>query len=141
MTGQVNGSDLRPPDCGAILAVSMSTQKSSQKRVYKIIFLNQGQVYEVFAKNVTQGSLFGFVEIEQLLFGERTQVVVDPSEERLKTEFAGVKRFFVPMQAVVRIDEVEKEGPARISEPSEKDGNLTAFPTPIYPPGGDKGKS
>jgi len=124
-----------------MLTGGMGTQKPSHKRVYKIIFLNQGQVYEVFAKNVTQGSLFGFVEIEQLLFGERTQIVVDPSEERLKTEFAGVKRFFVPMHAIVRIDEVEKEGPARISKPSEKDGNLTAFPTPIYTPGGDQGKS
>ena len=119
----------------------MSTKKPPNKRVYKVIFLNQGQVYEVFAKAVTQGSLFGFVEIEQLLFGERTQVVVDPSEERLKTEFAGVKRFFVPMHAVVRIDEVEKEGPARITQPDEKDGNLTAFPTPIYTPGKDQGNS
>lgn len=119
----------------------MSTRKPSPKRVYKVIFLNQGQVYEVFAKSVNQGSLFGFVEIEQLLFGERTQVVVDPSEERLKIEFAGVTRFFVPMHAVVRIDEVEKEGPARITQPSEGDGNLTAFPTPIYTPGGDRGKS
>ena len=119
----------------------MSTKQPSLKRVYKVIFLNQGQVYEVFAKSVTQGSLFGFVEIEQLLFGERTQVVVDPSEERLKTEFAGVIRFFVPMHAVVRIDEVEKEGPARITQPSENDGNLTAFPTPIYNPGKDQGNS
>ena len=124
-----------------MLAGGMSARKSSPQRIYKIIFLNQGQVYEVFAKSVTQGSLFGFVEIEQLLFGERTQIVVDPSEERLKTEFAGVKRFYVPMHAVVRIDEVEKEGPARITKPSEKDGNLTAFPTPIYAPGGDPGKS
>jgi len=119
----------------------MNAKKPSNKHIYKVIFLNQGQVYEVFAKSVTQGSLFGFVEIEQLLFGERTQVVVDPSEERLKTEFAGVNRFFVPMHAVVRIDEVEKQGPARITQPSEKDGNLTAFPTPIYTPGGDQSKS
>ena len=118
----------------------MTTKKPSGKRIYKVIFLNQGQIYEVFAKSVTQGSLFGFVEIEQLLFGERTQVVVDPSEERLKTEFADVKRFFVPMHAVVRIDEVEKQGPARITQPSEKDGKLTAFPTPIYTPGTDPSK-
>jgi hypothetical protein len=124
-----------------MLPGGMSTRKSSQKRVYKVIFLNQGQLYEVFAKNVTQGSLFGFVEIEQLLFGERTQVVVDPSEERLKTEFAGVKRFFVPMHSVVRIDEVEKEGPARITKPSEKDFFNDTATTEIYTPGGDQSKS
>jgi hypothetical protein len=124
-----------------MLTCGMSTRKPSHKRVYKVIFLNQGEVYEVFAKSVSQGPLFGFVEIEQLLFGEKTQVVVDPSEEKLKTEFAGVRRFHVPMHAVVRIDEVEKEGPARITKPSEKDGSLTSFPTPIYTPGGDTGKS
>jgi hypothetical protein len=122
-------------------ADAMTTRKSPHKRVYKVIFLNQGQVYEVFAKSVSQGSLFGFVEIEQLLFGERTQMVVDPSEERLKTEFAGVSRFYVPMHAVVRIDEVEKEGPARITQSSQKDGNLSTFPAPIYTPGEKPGKS
>ena len=51
------------------------------RRKYKVIFFNQGQVYEMYAKSVSQGSLMGFVEIEGLLFGERSQVVVDPSKK------------------------------------------------------------
>ena len=31
-------------------------------RLYKISFLNQGQVYEVYARRVVQGGLLGFVE-------------------------------------------------------------------------------
>jgi hypothetical protein len=42
--------------------------------------------------------------------------LVDPAEERLKNEFSGVKRSYIPMHSIIRIDEVEKEGPAKISE-------------------------
>ena len=108
----------------------------SEKSVYRVIFHNQGKVYEVYARRVSQGTLFGFVEVEELLFGERTAVVVDPAEERLKTEFAGVKRFHIPLQAVIRIDEVEKEGVAKITEVKEaKGGSVTTFPMPAYRPG------
>ncbi len=113
-------------------------------RVYKVIFHNQGEIFEVFADSVSHGEMFGFVEIEGLRFGERSQVVVDPSEERLKTEFKGVRRIFVPMHAVVRIDEVEKEGVPRISQAKGESGNVSSFPGPIYTPGpprGDSGKS
>ena len=115
------------------------------RRIYKIIFHNQGEIFEVYAQSVSHGSMFGFVEVEGLLFGERSQVVVDPSEERLKTEFKGVQRVFVPMHSVVRIDEVEKEGVSRISKQEETaDGNVSSFPGPIYAPGptpGDSGQS
>ena len=40
---------------------------------------------------------------------KKKQVVVDPTEEKLKSEFTGVKRSFIPMQAIIRIDEVEKK--------------------------------
>ncbi len=109
----------------------------AEKRLYKIIFLNQGTVYEIFAKQVNQGGLLGFVEVEGPVFGERTQLVVDPSEERLKTEFDGVKRFYVPMHAVVRIDEVEKEGVARIIPRSKDEATVTPFPLPTLTPRGE----
>jgi len=115
------------------------------RRIYKVLFHNQGEIFEVYAEGVSHGDIFGFVEIEGLLFGERSQVVVDPSEERLKTEFKGVKRIFVPMHSVVRIDEVEKEGVSRITKQEESsEDNVKSFPAPIYtpgPPAGDPGKS
>lgn len=117
--------------------------KIETKRVFKIIFHNQGEVFEIYAKNVDQGHLYGFVEVEEILYGERSQVVVDPSEERMKSEFRGVKRIFLPMHAVVRIDEVEKEGVPRITR-QEGSGTVSEFPSPIYtpePPRGDSGKS
>lgn len=117
--------------------------ENEPQRVYKIIFHNQGEVFEIYAKNVDQGHLYGFVVVEEILYGERSQVVVDPSEERMKSEFRGVKRIFLPMHAVVRIDEVEKEGVPRITR-QVGSGTVSEFPSPIYtpePPRGDSGQS
>jgi len=88
----------------------------ASKPVYKVIFVNQGQIYEVFACAIYQSEMYGFIEVEEFVFGERSQVVVDPSEEKLKAEFADVKRSYIPMHAIVRIDEVEKEGAATIND-------------------------
>ena len=70
--------------------------------------------------------MYGFIEIEELIFGERSLLLVDPGEEKLQNEFAGVKRSFVPMHAVIRIDEVEKGGPPKISD--SKGSSIAAFP-------------
>ena len=70
--------------------------------IYKVIFLNQGQVFEMYAKQIYQSDLWGFLEVEEFVFGERTQVVVDPSEEKLKAQFDGVVRSFVPMHSIGR---------------------------------------
>jgi hypothetical protein len=107
--------------------------RERDRPLFKVTFLNQGQVYELFAKRVAQGGLLGFVEVEGVVFGQKTTVVVDPGEERLKTEFEGVKRFYVPIHAVVRIDEVEKPGASRISE-AGKTSNVAAFPMPMFKP-------
>lgn len=95
--------------------------------VYKVIFFNQGQVYEIYARQIYQSELWGFLEVEEFVFGERSQMIVDPAEEKLKGEFSQVKRSYIPMHAVVRIDEVDKEGVCKISE--AKGGNVTPFPT------------
>jgi hypothetical protein len=112
----------------------------SDERVYRVTFFNQGQVYEVYARRVTQGGFFGFVEVEELLFGERTKLVVDPGEEKLRTEFEGVRRIFVPMHAVVRIDEVEKVGTARVAASERAGGTVAPFPVPVPGSGHDPSK-
>ncbi|MFL0810129.1 MAG: DUF1820 family protein [Agarilytica sp.] len=93
----------------------------SVEAIYKVIFYNRNQVYEIFARTIYQSEMYGFIEVEELLFGERTQVVVDPGEEKLKSEFSGVKRTFIPMQNIIRIDEVDKEGAVKVSDVSAND--------------------
>ena len=101
--------------------------------LYKIAFMGKGQVYEIYARRIDQGALFGFVAVEELVFGERTTVVVDPSEEKIKSEFEDVKRTYLPMHSIIRIDEVEKEGKSKISK--LEGGNVAQFPIPVYTPG------
>ena len=58
----------------------------SSEPIYKITFFNQQEVYEIFAKQVFQSDLWGFLEVEEFVFGERSHVIVDPAEEKLKNE-------------------------------------------------------
>ena len=108
----------------------------ADKHLYKIVFMNQGQVYEVYARSVSHGSLFGFIEVEQFVFGERTTVVVDPGEEKIKAEFENVRRTYLPMHSIIRIDEVDKQGKSKVSK--AEGGNVAQFPMPIYTPGDGK---
>lgn len=104
--------------------------------IFKVIFHSQGKVFEIYARKVGHGSLFGFIEVEELIFGEKSTVVVDPSEEKIQLEFAGVKRTYLPLHAVIRIDEVRKSGTAKISA-VDAGSNVAQFPFPVYtPPGG-----
>ncbi|MES2217021.1 MAG: DUF1820 family protein [Pseudomonadota bacterium] len=101
------------------------------KTLYRVTFVNQERIYEVYARKVYQSDLFGFIAIEQLVYGETSSVVVDPGQERLKSEFVDVKCTYIPMHSVLRIDEVEKEGIAKITIVN-KENNVSPFPSPIY---------
>ena len=101
-----------------------------RKRIYRVMFSSQGKMYELYARQVRQGELYGFVEVEELVFGERTTLVVDPGEEQLKNEFNGVKKTHIPFNSVVRIDEVEKEGPGKVLQFA----GANEPPVPTFPP-------
>ncbi len=108
------------------------SQSDSITPMYRVVFQQQGEIFEIYARHVYQGDMYGFVEVEELLFGERSQVVVDPGEEKLKTTFADVKRTFIPMHSVIRIDEVTKPGQPRVT--SGEHSNVTHLPFSGTPP-------
>jgi hypothetical protein len=109
----------------------------TKKLLYRIAFMSQGKIYEIYARSISHGELFGFIEVEDIVFGERSSVVVDPSEERIKSEFSGVQRTYIPLHAVIRIDQVEKQGVSKISDVTGD--NVAQFPMPMYTPGGAGG--
>ncbi len=102
--------------------------------IYRVTFLYRGQVYEIYARGVSHGALLGFVEVEELLLPDPSKLVVDSSEERLRSEFDGVRRTYIPVHSVLRIDEVEKAGPGRITARSDGEGKVTPFPVPVFTP-------
>jgi hypothetical protein len=103
---------------------------SRQKTTSRVFFTSQGKAYELYARKVTQAELYGFVEVEGILFGERSRIVVDPGEESLRNEFGSVRRLLIPYHAVSRIEEVDQEGAGKVLPlPS------AAAPLPALPPG------
>ncbi|MFC1795783.1 DUF1820 family protein [Pseudomonadota bacterium] len=103
----------------------------SEKPLYKIIFLNHGKVYELYSEGVTSSGLWGFVEVSKLVFEKGDGLVVDPTEEKMRQEFEGAKVLHLPIQSVLRIEEVEKRGQCMIRD--RKSGEKVT-PFPISPP-------
>lgn len=103
------------------------------KTLYKVTFLNAGRVYELYAHQVASGALWGFTEVSELVFDVNAGVVVDPTEERLRDEFGGTRVLHLPMQSIVRIEEVERKGQSAIRDATTGERVVTPFPFPAKP--------
>ena len=99
----------------------------ADKRLYKIIFLNQGKVYELFSEGVASSGLWGFIEVSDLVFEEGDGLVVDPTEEKMREEFASARVLHLPIQSVLRVEEVEQRGKCLIRD-RESGEKVTPFP-------------
>ena len=109
-----------------------------KKGIYKIVFVQMGEVYELYAKAIYQSDMYGFIEIEDYLFDQHSQIVVDPTEEKLKSEFRGVNRSYIPINSILRIDEVDKKGSSKITV--NKGNKVMPLPTPIIDGGSSSKK-
>ena len=103
------------------------------KPLYKITFFNHGAIYALYAHRVGSSHLLGFTEVADLVFDLHDGLVVDPTEERLRDEFGGTKSLHLPMQSIVRIEEVEKKGQSSIREATGGENVVTPFPMPAKP--------
>ena len=87
----------------------------AKKGIYKVVFVQLGEVYEIYAEAIYQSDMYGFIEVEEYIFDQNSKIVVDTSEEKLKNEFKGVQRSYIPVSCIMRIDEVDKKGTAKIT--------------------------
>ncbi|MBB71969.1 MAG: hypothetical protein CMF50_06175 [Legionellales bacterium] len=101
--------------------------------IFRIIFVEDDEVLEIYANQVAESEMFGFIIVEELLFGEKSSVVVDPSEEKLKAQFQGVNCTYIPVHSIIRIDEVEKQGVAKATKRAPG-SNISHLPSSIYRP-------
>ncbi|RAO76472.1 DUF1820 family protein [Dyella jiangningensis] len=100
------------------------------KKLYKVTFLHLGKCYELYARHVASSHLWGFTEVGELVFepvGEG--ILVDPTEERLREEFKDTRVLHLPMQSVVRVEEVESKGALVIRDAADGQ-KITPFPMP-----------
>lgn len=103
------------------------------KPLYKITFLNHGKIYALYAHRVGGSHLWGFTEIAEMAFDLHDGLVIDPTEERLRDEFGDTKSLHLPMQSIVRIEEVEKKGKSSIRDAASGENVVTPFPMPAKP--------
>lgn len=101
------------------------------KPIYRVVFHQQGEVWELYVREIFQSDLWGFIEIETFVFEDASKLVVDPNTDKLRRTFEGVSRSYLPLNAIVRIDEVEREGPPRALK---SEGRVAEFPRPFSPP-------
>lgn len=73
---------------------------------YRILFSKEEKVYELHARHIEE-SWMGFIEVDEIFFPKASALVLDPSEEKLKEEFQAVKRTYIPMHMILRIDEMD----------------------------------
>ena len=103
-----------------------------KKSTFRIQFHNNNKIYELYAHQVSQSQMGGFIEVGEIIFGEHSKLLIDPVEEKLKLEFANVKHSYIPHYSIIRIDEVDQCGKNRILE---SDGSgVTSFPGPASVP-------
>ena len=103
------------------------------KPLYKVTFLNHGKVYELYARHIAGSSLWGFTEVGELVFDVHEGLVVDPTEERLRDEFGNTRKLHLPMQSIIRVEEVERKGQSAIRDATTGEKVVTPFPLPANP--------
>ncbi len=96
------------------------------KSTFRIQFHNNSKIYELYAHEVSQAQMAGFIEVGGIIFGEHSKLLIDPAEEKLKNEFGDVKHTYIPHFSVIRIDEVNQSGKNRILD--QEGGSITHFP-------------
>jgi len=95
--------------------------------MFKITFFNHGKIYELFCDKVYGSELaYGFVEISGLIFDDESSLVIDPTEEKMREEFADVEVMHLPAHAIVRVEKVRKRGACVI-----RDSQLGEKVTPL----------
>jgi len=118
---------------GAQSRASSDNAAMAQRTLYKISFHNAGRVYELYARHVAASHLWGYTEIGELVWDSGDSVVIDPTEERLRDEFGQTRKLHLPMQAVIRVEEVEHKGQLAIRDASTFERVVTPFPLPAKP--------
>lgn len=95
--------------------------------LYKILFHQQNEVWELYARELYQSDLWGFIEVGDFVFADQSKVVIDPAVDKLRHTFESVPRSYIPLNMVLRIDEVEREGTPRAVRSESK---IAPFPMP-----------
>ncbi len=79
--------------------------RKREKTYYRVTFTNEDELYQICARALVSSDLYGLIEISDFIFPSN-RLVYNPGEERLRREFEGIKRTWIPYHTIVRIDEI-----------------------------------
>ena len=93
--------------------------------IYRVIFKQDDKRCQLYAQYICEESLMGFLEVESLVFSsDNSSLIVDVQQEELKQQYKGVKRTYIPMHTVIRVDEI-KASECQLITNALSDGNIT----------------
>lgn len=79
-----------------------------KESLFKIIYTQRDVVHEIYAEQVSESDMYGFIVVEDLFYDEQLELLPETAEE--KPRFAEeVQRTYIPIHAVIRIDEIQRK--------------------------------
>jgi hypothetical protein len=84
------------------------------KTIYKVQFIDENKKNKtIYAHKVNPSSFLGLIEISGIAFLGTSDILINPDDEKIRKEFKDVERTFLPINTIIRIDEVilENETP------------------------------
>lgn len=106
---------------------------ASNTTLFRIKFINQNQIYEIYAKCLINSEIYGFITISELVFDWSKSVVIDPTEEKLKQEFNDVNCLHIPINHIIRIEEVKNKKTCKITPLKTEPKTTHISQSPSYP--------
>jgi hypothetical protein len=85
-----------------------------KKKLFKVMFIDEEKkVQTLHASNLNPSSFLGLVEVSDIVFIEQSELIITPDDGKLQEKFKNVEKSYIPLNSIVRIDEVmmEKETP------------------------------
>ncbi|MBQ3034362.1 MAG: DUF1820 family protein [Deferribacterales bacterium] len=80
---------------------------TANKSIFRIVFLDEeNKPLTLHAEEMYPSSMLGFIEAEKLIFPEPSDIIITPDDDKIKNLFKDVKRVYIPMGQVIRVDEL-----------------------------------
>lgn len=77
-------------------------------KYYKVQFYDsKKEIMTFFAKKLNPSSFLGLIEVSEILFMD-SEIIINPDDEKVRKEFNGVSKTFLPLNTIVRIDEIDQ---------------------------------
>jgi len=85
-----------------------------KKKLFKVVFIDEDKTIQtIHSLKLNPSSFLGLVEISDIVFIGRSEIIISPDDGKMKAKFKNVERSYIPLNSIVRIDELslEKETP------------------------------